>query len=155
MPVKLLSSVNLQSGVSHANLCGMTEELPWEYGQMLTSAIEHSGMSRRKVASLAGLSTPTITNLETGTRPAGSGTRVPNKNPELETVVRIAMVLKMQLRRSLEAAGLGDKIPDNMTDEELEVHFMPAIDAMLDDLPDEVLLAAFARRMEKRRQTET
>jgi len=124
----------------------MTEELPWEYGQLLTSAIEHSGMSRRQVARLAGLSAPTITNLEAGTRSVGQGQRVPT-NPETDTVVRIARVLNMPLRKSLELAGLGDKIPDGMSDKELAERFMPAIDAMLDDLPADVLLAAVARRM--------
>jgi transcriptional regulator with XRE-family HTH domain len=128
----------------------MTEELPWDFGQMLTSAIEHSRFkSRRQIAALAGLTAPTITNLETGTKPIGGGLRAPNRNPDLDTVVRIARVLEMPLRKSLELAGLGDKIPEGMTDDELMDHFTDEVATLLDGFPAEALAAALLRKAAK------
>lgn len=124
----------------------MTEELPWEFGQMLTSAIERTGLSRREIARRAGVSAPTVINLEAGFRSAGPGVRVP-MNPAVDTVVRIATVLKMPLRKALELAGLADKIPEGMSDQELQEHFSSTIDDMLDDLPVETLLNALRRRV--------
>ncbi len=146
--------VNLRqvSGASHAD--PVAEDLPWEYGRMLTTAIDRSGKSRREIARLAGVSAPLITNLEAGTRSAGAGVRVPIRTTP-DTVIRIAVVLQMPLRRSLEAAGLGETIPPDMTDEEIQRRFRPAIDDMLDALDVDVLLAAIQRRVRSSEGGET
>lgn len=129
-------------------LRNMTEELPWKYGQMLTSAIEGSGMTRRAVARQARLSAPTIINLETGYRSVGPGMRV-RMNPTAKTVVKIAMVLNMSLRKSLEAAGLGDEIPEGASDEELQARFKPIISEWLHSVTTAELLEEVKRRMEE------
>lgn len=141
-----LRTVKLRELVTSGHACVVDEELPWEFGRMLTAAIDRSGKSRRELARLAGISAPLITNLEAGMRSAGPGIRVPVRTTP-DTVVRIAVVLQMPLRRSLEAAGLGDSIPPDMTDEEIQNRFRPAIDDMLDALDVDVLLAAIQRRV--------
>jgi hypothetical protein len=99
-------------------------------------------MTKHEIGRRVGISSTRIKQLEDG---FASGSDVPAR-PRTINVIRLASILKMDLRQALEMAGKGDEIPEGMSDGDLWAHFNHLLIDPLEQVSDEDLLDEVRRR---------